>query len=365
MKVLFITNVPYPYTVDYLSELGKKCDLVALFERSTSSERDSSWANFKFNNCRATIMQGIKIGVESALCFEVIRHIKKEKADIVLISNPCTPTGILEQIYMRIHGISYCIQSEGAFVGKGWGLKERIKKFIMEKAKLYFSTGKCQDEYFLKYGAQKSQIKRFPFTSLKEDEIRTRQLTADEKQLLKKKLGIEEEIVIICVGRFVPGKGIDILLKALPKERNDIRTLIIGGKPTDEYRKICKERQLKQVTFINHISKSELKEYYACGNLFILPTYSDTWGLVIVEAMSNGLPVICTDKCVAACTLIKDGENGFVLPAGDILAFSEKISKVCNNKETLDEMGQNALQNMQHYSLEKMADCVFNGISEL
>ena len=63
LKVLFITNVPFPYTVDYLEELGKYCELVAVFERKSSSERDKSWDFYKFKNCKAIILKGIHFGV--------------------------------------------------------------------------------------------------------------------------------------------------------------------------------------------------------------------------------------------------------------------------------------------------------------
>lgn len=365
MKVLFITNVPYPYTVNYLSELGKRCELTALFERTTSSERDKSWGDFNFTNCKAIIMKGIKVGVESSLCLEVIKRIKEERADLVLISNPCTPTGIIEQEYMRVKKIKYCIQSEGAFVGNGWGFKERLKKHIMESAELYFSTGKLQDEYFVKYGAKEEQIRRFPFTSLWENEIVTYQLSKEEKEKKRLNYNIEESIVIICVGRFIPGKGIDILLKALIGIEESVRTLIIGGEPTEEYLNICEQGKLKGITFIPHISKNELKEYYSFSDMFVLPTYSDTWGLVIVEAMSNGLPVISTSKCVAACTLIEDDVNGYVLEAGDVDSFREHIIKMIHSREMMRTMGENALVKMNHYSIESMAEVIQNGLNEI
>ena len=66
---------------------------------------------------------------------------------------------IIEKEYLRIHKIPYCIQSEGAFAGTGWGLKERLKHHVMKNADLYFSTGKSQDDYFLKYGAEIEQLR--------------------------------------------------------------------------------------------------------------------------------------------------------------------------------------------------------------
>jgi len=50
MKILWLTNVPSPYRVDFFNELGKKCELTVLFEKRTSDERDRSWENYEFLN---------------------------------------------------------------------------------------------------------------------------------------------------------------------------------------------------------------------------------------------------------------------------------------------------------------------------
>lgn len=364
MKVLFITNVPFPYTVDYLEELGKYCDLVAVFERKSSSERDKSWNFFEFKNCNAIILNGIHFGVEASINLSVIRQIKKQKADVVIISNPCTPTGIIAQEYMRIKKIPYCIQSEGAFVGTGWGTKERLKRHVMKNAYMYFSTGKSQDDYFLKYGAQKEQLRWFPFTTMHENEILQRTLTKEQKQEKKKQLGLENRFTILSIGQFIPRKGIIYLLKALAGIKADVQTIIIGGKKTPEYEQVCAELGLNDILFKEFMDKKSLQEYYKAADLFVLPTLYDTWGLVNLEAMSMGLPVISTQTCVSAITLIEDEENGYVVPPADAESLRNKIEEVYNNEEKCFEMGTCALRKMQHYSLEKMAEVVYGEIEK-
>ena len=72
---------------------------------------------------------------------------------------------------MKFKKISYTIQSEGGFPGSGKGIKEKIKLWLMSGAKGYFSTCDLDDEYFLKYGASKNQIYRYPFTSMSQKDI--------------------------------------------------------------------------------------------------------------------------------------------------------------------------------------------------
>ena len=61
LKVLFITNVPSPYRVEFFNELGKYLNLTVIFEKSTSDERDSSWNNYAFENFEGIVLKGIKI----------------------------------------------------------------------------------------------------------------------------------------------------------------------------------------------------------------------------------------------------------------------------------------------------------------
>ena len=364
LKVLFITNVPFPYTVDYLEELGKYCELVAVFERKSSSERDKSWDFYKFKNCKAIILKGIHFGVEASINLSIVSQIRKQKADIILISNPCTPTGIIAQEYMRIHKIPYCIQSEGAFVGTGWGLKERLKHHVMKNADLYFSTGKSQDDYFLKYGAEIEQLRRFPFTTMHEYEILNQMLSKEYKEQIKEKLGLDEKFVLLTIGQFIPRKGIIYLLQAIAGMKADIQVIIIGGECKPEYEQLCEEINLQNVLFKNFMDKQSLLEYYKAADLFVLPTLYDTWGLVNLEAMSMGVPVISTTTCVSAITLIEDEKNGYVVPPANANAFKEKIEILYNDEEKRLRMGECALQRMQHYSIERMAIEVYGEIEK-
>lgn len=364
LKVLFITNVPFPYTVDYLEELGKYCELVAVFERKSSSERDKSWDFYKFKNCKAIILKGIHFGVEASINLSIVSQIRKQKADIILISNPCTPTGIIAQEYMRIHKIPYCIQSEGAFVGTGWGLKERLKHHVMKNADLYFSTGKSQDDYFLKYGAKIEQLRRFPFTTMHENEILNQMLSKEYKEQIKENLGLDKKFVLLTIGQFIPRKGIIYLLQAIAGMKADIQVIIIGGECKPEYEQLCEEINLQNVLFKNFMDKQSLLEYYKAADLFVLPTLYDTWGLVNLEAMSMGVPVISTTTCVSAITLIEDEKNGYVVPPANANALKEKIEILYNDEEKRLRMGECALQRMQHYSIERMAIEVYGEIEK-
>ena len=77
MKVLYITNIPSPYKVDYYNELGKYCELTALFEAETSTERSEEWKKYRFETFDGIILKGKRVSVDTAFCPEIVIFLQK------------------------------------------------------------------------------------------------------------------------------------------------------------------------------------------------------------------------------------------------------------------------------------------------
>lgn len=350
-----MTNIPSPYIVDYLNELGKWVELTAVFERADSSERDESWKNYRFLNFTGIVLKGFNLGVDQAIAPKILKFIKKDYYSYIIVANPCTPTGIIALEYMKLKKIPYMIESEGGFAKDGIGIKERLKKQIISGASLYFSTGEVTDNYFLTYGAKKDRIIRFPFTTLYQSDIIKNPLSKEEKEKMKQSLNFPHEKMILSIGRFIPIKGFDLLFEACKNLPSDVGICIIGGVETKEYIKMKERLHLNRIYFKQHLTKNELKQYYLAADLFVLPTRSDTWGLVIPEAMSYGLPVISTNRCIAALTLIRDYYNGFVVPIEDVEVLEDRIKYLLNNEDMCKDIAEINVEQMKNYTIEEMA----------
>jgi hypothetical protein len=168
--------------LEYLTELGKKCELTVLFERAKASDRGNDWDEFKFKNFKGIILNGIKFGEENALCFKALKYIKKGVYDFIIVANPTSPTGILSIFKMRRKKIPFAIQSEGGFCKTGKGLKEKFKKFIISSASFYLSgMGGIKEDYFLMYGNKNSPIYDYPFAASEQSQKRQQNTTADSQ----------------------------------------------------------------------------------------------------------------------------------------------------------------------------------------
>jgi glycosyltransferase involved in cell wall biosynthesis len=365
LKVLFITNIPSPYRVDFFNEFGKYCDLTVLFEREASDERDKSWSDYKFVNFNGIILNGKITDTDKAFCPQVLKYLKRGLFEHTIIANIATPTGMFAIQCMKMKRMPYIIEGDGAFAKNTKGLKEIIKKYLLTGAKAYFSTSKSHDEYYLTYGAIKENIYRYPFTSIKKADILLHQTTYQEKIKLRNELLINEEKVVLSVGQFVHRKGYDVLLQACNTIDKSVGVYIIGGEPTNEYKATKFNMDLTNVYFLGFKSRSELKKYYKVADVFVLPTREDIWGLVINEAMANGLPTITTDKCVAGLELIVNNANGFIIPSNNSKSLSDKINILLTDDDLRKEMGQSNLHKISKYTVEYMAKVHYDVLKEI
>lgn len=377
MRILFLTNIPSPYMTGYLKELGRYCELTVIFEKPFDETRPESWRHLLEDvNFKYVILKGKSVSKkiykdkmdsapdDKALSFEVIKYINNQY-DLIIVANPCTPTGIIEILYMQWKKISYSIQSEGGYPGNGKGFKEKLKFILMSKAEYYFSTCKMDDAYFLQYGATKERIRRYPFASISEKDLPSRPISDSQKKEYKHMLNIVEKIMVLSVGRSVYAKGFDILLYALKDISSEISVYFVGGECTADYKKIIDHLQLQNVHFVDNMEYSELKKFYCAADIFVLPTRSDTWGLVINEAMTYGLPVITTDQCVAGNALIENGANGYIVESENFKQLEYALQQLINDKKKRDQFGQINYEKMRDWTFENMGRVMFGHIQKI
>lgn len=354
MKLLWITNIPSPYRVDFFNELGKSCDLTVLFEKAGAKDRDASWLAFDARNFEAIVMGGLPYSADSAMSLNVLKHLKRHDYDEVVVTNFSSPTGALAIAYLKATGQRYYLESDGGFPG-GSRLKSWVKRMVIGGAQGYFSTSDVHDEYYLAYGAKPHQLIRYPFTSVRAEDVLEEPPTVAQKREAKHRLGIRQPRMILSVGQFIHRKGFDVLLKASASLADDTAVCIVGGEPPEEYRQLVGERALSSVHFIGFKSRSELSAYYTAADLFVLPTREDIWGLVINEALAHAVPVITTDRCVAGLELVAKHGCGRIVPVDDVEALGAAMTLLLGDHDARSEMQGRSLVVAKNQTIERMA----------
>jgi glycosyltransferase involved in cell wall biosynthesis len=150
-------------------------------------------------------------------------------------------------------------------------------------------------------------------------------------------------------------KGLPYVIGALSRlPRPDVKLLVIGSGDEKLYSQLAELKQVRErIVFVSH--SSVLWEYYAASDVFVFPTIYEPFGLVIVEAMASGLPVI-TSRVARAADVIIDGVNGLLLrEPSDVNDLAAKIELLLSNAELRKTIGEHAREPVEDLSWDWVA----------
>lgn len=226
-KILYVTNLPAPYKITFFNLLSMEVELTVVYERETASDRDAKWKSESKRNYEEIFLHGKNIGMEASASLEILKIIKKNQYDAILMNGYSSPTAVLTIIYMRMHRIKYALVCDGILPGKESATKYLLKKFIISGADFGLSSGELTNQQLIKHGAKKEKIYWYPFTSVSEADVITELYN---KEKFKKKIGCRAGKMILYVGQLIERKGIDILMESYTKcNIPDTQLYIVGG----------------------------------------------------------------------------------------------------------------------------------------
>ena len=167
--------------------------------------------------------------------------------------------------------------------------------------------------------------------------------TIDERQRRRAQeiRAANREPIILAVGRLVYYKGIDVLLEAM---RSCPGTLVVIGEGTSigALRRVATQQGLgERVHFVSHVSQAELVAYYHAADVFVLPSTERTeaFGIVQVEAMACGVPVISVDLPTGVPWVNNDDVTGIVVPSRDAAALADAIRTLAGDRALRERLG--------------------------
>ena len=368
MRILFISNYPSPYRVDFFNLFGQYVELTVAFTERVEAQkhRSAKWFNKDYSGFNAVFLEDqFRIGRYSF--FKDILPLLRSHYDHIILGGYSSGTQMAAIEYMKIHKIPFTIEADGGLISNDSKFRYLVKKHFIGSANYWLSSGKSTTNYFIYYGANEDNIYMYPFASQRKKDLVQAELTKDEEHTIflegeeypskcyrRKKLDISEKRMVLFVGQMIYRKGIDVLLKAAAKLPRDVAVVIVGGEPTEEYLKMKQILNLDHVYFVGFKEKEELSEYYRAADLFVMPTREDIWGLVINEAMSYSLPIVSTDRCVAALELVENNINGIIVPVGDPNSLANGILQLLNSD--LIELGKQSRSRIQKYNIENMVN---------
>ena len=349
LKALIIAEIPAPYRVDVFIEMAKSMDVDVFFQANKDQSRSPDYfvksARFPFSILDNK--QGKKFFVKA------LKEIRDY--DLLIAYHPVCKAALKAEWICKKNNIPYFVNIDGAFI-KPSIIKDSIKRWVYRGAAGCFSGSKAATQYFLYYGVRKEKIIEYGFSGLHKKDVAQAICSEEEKKKTRDYLGLEDKMTIIAVGQFILRKGFDLLLDAWNRiDKENAQLIIIGGGPNrTAYESFISNNSLNNVILLDYVEKEKINLYYRASDIFVLPTREDVWGLVINEAMAQGLPVLTTNMCNAGTQLIENGQNGYVVPV-TVEAIAEKLYSMMERSD-LPQMGEKNIKKISDYTIENTAD---------
>lgn len=178
---------------------------------------------------------------------------------------------------------------------------------------------------------------------------------------VKDKLGFGDNPVVFTLGGHKPHKGIEFLIKAVPLVLKEVPNAIfvIGGdgELRSYHESLVRELGVSgNVLFTGRIPRNEVPYFYASSDVFVIPSVIEAFGLVTIEAMACGKPVVGTDVG-GISDIIGDGLNGFLVKPRDPDALARKIILLLSDSKLREKMGKAGREMVEKkFNIEKRAE---------
>ncbi len=197
---------------------------------------------------------------------------------------------------------------------------------------------------------------------ISENKIYVNEMGFDTSKFLPKSLYKQTKpFNILFTGTITRRKGIHLILEAF-KQLNllDCNLTIIGPMGDAEDLIKIENPYFKYIPFLSH---DELVNYYQNADIFVFPSFLDSFAMVVLEAMACGTPVIVSENTGSKCAVSQGG--GFVIPVNDVDAIKEKILFFYNDRQQLEIYGNHAAEIAQQYTWEKYYEKIEYSIKDI
>ena len=313
-RVTVVSPEPTPYRAPLFDRIAAHDDveLTVVYAAATVAGRE--WSVPLHH--RAVFLRGVRVpGLRGLLRHDypvtpgVVGALRRSNPDVVVISGWSTFASQAAVAWCRARRVAYVLHVESHDLDPRpqWrrAIKDAVATPVIRGAASVLAVGSAARESVLARGAKTVRI--FANTIDIDRWI-------DRADTLAR--APRDDIVALSVGRDVPEKGFD-LLRAASAQAGVRLEIVTGG-----------------------LSEDELSQRYADADVFALLSRHEPWGVVVNEAAASALPLVLSDRVGAAYDLLRDGENGFLVPDGDVGAAAAALRRLAGDPDLRLRMGQ-------------------------
>jgi len=360
-RLVILTEIISPYRIPLFNALARQpeVDLHVIF----LAETDPSLRHWQVYKDEIRFSYEVlrswrkRLGRYSALLnFGLGQALKRARPDVILCGGYNYVASWQTLSWARVHGVPFLLWSESNLqdLRRSHALVEMLKDEFLRQCRGFVVPGQSAREYLCAHKVKEARIFTAP-NAVDNDLFAAG--AADARQnadARRADLGLPSRY-FLYLGRLVPEKGIFDLLAAyakLDERRREQIGLVYVGDGVSRWQ--LEERAASispgMIRFAGFVQRDPLATYYALAEMLILPTYSDTWGLVVNEAMACGLPVLVSRVAGCASDLVTESWNGLLISPGDVPALSSAMESLAGSSKLCASMGANSAQLISRYS---------------
>ena len=314
-----ITDSPYPYKMVFLKNIGIPISANTAFV-----------CNINYN---------------------IYQEIKRYNPDRIIVAGWDSFATLAAVVYARTHNSEIVLWAgstiyEDSFIRK---ISLPYVKFILRFFDGFISYGTASEEYMRLLGVRK-KIEHF-YTTVDVDHFLSHgNLSPTEERIEKNKIGVKHDSrVIMFSGRLVTIKCVDLLIKAflqVSERFPNIELLIVGYGPEEQRLKKMAEMN-SRIHFLGHQGVDNIPRIYGISDILVLPSISETWGLVVNEAMACGCAIIASDRCGCSKDLVQG--NGIIVEGGKLDSLVEALERLLSSESELERMKKKSIEIIQNF----------------
>ena len=355
VRVAFLDSPLFDYRLPFLTALQEHVGRLGVFvtgrgepaeEDLRASELDVSYLRSLSVNRRVRQPLGFRPVVPLEMPYDVVPVLSRFRPDVI-ISGEMGPRTLQAVAYRRMHAdcrlVLWARLSEHSEVARGT-YKTIVRKALVRNIDAIVTNGSSGRRYLTELGADPSRVHVIHQASALEVQPRSRRPGTPRR--------------LLYLGRLIPTKGLHLLVDALARHRVTSWTLtIVGDGPARE--ELCgfAARHNLPVQFCGFVPRADLPQLLSDHDVFVFPTSSDEWGLVVGEALRAGLPVLGSVYSEAVCEIVKDGVTGWTMRPDRRESLTAALDRAfAATSEDLLRMGEMAAESVQRLTPATMAD---------
>lgn len=343
--------------LEYLNSKGIKADLLCFGDRTFEDD----YRGFKYFSCK----MNLKLS-SAPLSIDFIKKFVKlaKNYDIIHVHSPNPLAEVLSIFSSKpliIHWHSDIVKQRILYL-----FYKPIQQMLLKKANSIICTSP-------NYLDSSEQLKKFRHkVSIIPLSLNPERLIKKESNKEMKLAAIAENIknkkIVLSIGRLVIHKGFEYLIEAGKYLDNDVVIIIIGDGPlySKLKQKINDSSINHKVFLLGSVKVNEISKYIKICDIFCLPSIMESFGLVLLEAIYFGKPLITTDVYGSGMNYVnQNGITGFVVPPRNPIALAEAINKILGDANLYNNFSQNAKERFKEFEISNIGNRIIDLYKEI